>query len=77
VSAVIRAEGAALAAEDLASPMAARAYYSQATDDAYELRDSSGAALARARFADLAMMERQPIAARQHLCAVTDHSAIT
>lgn len=55
-----------IAAENLNNPMAARAYYSQATDDAYELADHHAAATAHEHAAFLALTEGQVVAAKRH-----------
>jgi transcriptional regulator with XRE-family HTH domain len=52
-----------LAAEDLGNPMAARAYYAQASDDADELADHALTAIAGGYSAQLAIGEGQPSAA--------------
>ncbi len=67
--------------EDLGNPMAARAYYAQATDDGYELDDLAVAAIAHGHTARLALTEGQPAAALRHLDTasrldVTDPAAI-
>jgi transcriptional regulator with XRE-family HTH domain len=56
-----------LAAEDLASPMAARAHYSQAIDDAFELDDPALVALSLRHAADLAKAQGQLAAALRHM----------
>jgi hypothetical protein len=53
--------------EDIENPMAARAHYMQATDDAYEVDDHTAAAVAHGYGARLAVHERQPLAALRHL----------
>lgn len=52
-----------LAAEDLGNPMAARAYYGQASDDAHELDDHALAAIVAGYAAQLAIAAGQPAAA--------------
>ena len=56
-----------IARDDLGNTMAARAYYAQATDDAYELADHPVAAIAHGYAARLAITEGQPAAALRHL----------
>ena len=63
----------------LGNPMAARAYYAQATDDAYELGDHPIAAIAHGHSARLALEEGRPRASMHHLAnaarlAITDGS---
>jgi hypothetical protein len=66
-----------LAAEDPGNVMAARAYYSQAADDAHEINERPVAAIAAGCAAKLAIQEGQPAAALERLradagMAVTD-----
>lgn len=55
-----------IAAESLNNPMYARAYYSQATDDAYELADHHAAATAHEHAARLALADGLIVAAERH-----------
>lgn len=56
-----------LAADRLANPMVARAHYSLAVDDAYELADRALEAVAHNHAARVALAEGQPAAGRRHL----------
>lgn len=59
-----------LAVEDLANPMAGRAYYSQATDDAYETADQRLIILAHNCSARLAASQDQIVAMGRYRAAV-------
>jgi transcriptional regulator with XRE-family HTH domain len=56
-----------LSSDALGNRMAARAYYAQATDDAYELNDYQVAVIAHSEAARLATAEGHPAAAKHHL----------